>query len=335
MKHQPILITAVVILLASGGIAQEKPKLPKLIGEIEFFGYSASDVSNAGIDLSKVRAALPFHERDEFSVETFGEQVEKAGAAVKLVIGRSPTDVAPVCCDTRGNWIIFIGLSGKTFRHNPPPKGTARLPENILALYDRFMKVLLESVAQGAYAEDSSQGYALSSAPPLRAVQLEMRAYAVGHAALLLSVLATAADDGQRIVAAQLLGYTKQSRAQLAALVRAHRDANGTVRNNATRALLVLAKSSPKVAMKIPVASFIEQLLSGTWTDLNKASALLDFITKSSKGKILVALRQKEVRDRLIEMARWRTGHGEPARSILARMNATERGGSQSPLEPR
>jgi hypothetical protein len=314
MKHQAILI---IILLASSTCAQDKPKL---IGEIEFFGYSGIKLDNGPIDLHKVKTALPFQEKDEFSGETFPELAEKSAEAVKRLTGHPPTDINSTCCDDQGNWIIFIGLSGKTIRYNDPPNGATRLPANILNLYERFFKVMMESVAKGAAAEDHSQGYALSPSPPLRAIQLEMRAYAVGHEVLLRRVLATAADVQQRIVAAQLLGFTKQSRTQIAALVRAHLDSNGTVRNNATRALIVLADSSSSVAMKIPVAGFVEQLLSGTWTDLNKAGFLLDSITKSDKGKIPDALRRKEVRDRLIEMARWRTGHAEAARHILARM---------------
>jgi hypothetical protein len=37
---------------------------------IEFFGYSGSD-------LNKIKAALPFHEKDEFDGETFADKVGK------------------------------------------------------------------------------------------------------------------------------------------------------------------------------------------------------------------------------------------------------------------
>src|SRR4030095_12707937 len=140
--------------------------------------------------------------------------------------------------------------------------------------------LLMADVQKGAAAEDQSKGYALSAAPEVRAAQLEMRKYAVDRGAFLRHVLATAADDQQRIVAAHLLGYTRQSRAQILALVAAHRDSNDTVRNNATRALLVLADSSPKIAAGIPLAEFVEQLLSGTWTDVNKSSGLLEIIKR-------------------------------------------------------
>jgi hypothetical protein len=298
-----------IILLASGAAGQDKPKL---IGEIEFFGYS-------GIDLNKLRAALPFHEQDRFDGEVFAAKLELAGEAVKQATGQWPTDLTSVCCDDQGNWIIFIGLSGKTIRYNPAPKGNTRLPKKMLELYDRFIEVNMESVQQGAAAEDHSKGYALSAYPPLRAIQLEMRAYAVAHEPLLREVLKTTSDDRQRIVAAQLLGYARPFRSQLAALVHANRDSNGTVRNNATRALMVLAESSPRIAKEIPAAGFIELLLSGTWTDLNKASNLLNSMTKNRDPKILAQIRRTEVLKRLIEIARWRS-HGEPARYILGRI---------------
>ena len=308
-KKIAALVLLIIISLAYGASGQDKPKL---IGEIEFFGYSRTD-------LNKLRAVLPFHENDRFDLETFGEKVEQAREAVKQVTGQSPTDLMPVCCDDRGDWIVFIGLSGKATRYNPLPRGTTRLPDYTLKLYDRFIKVLFEGVQQGDFREDRSTGYALSSYPPLRSVQLEMRAYAVGHYRLLRDVLETSADERQRTVAAQLIGYARQSKSQIAALARAAHDANGGVRNNATRALIVLAESNPKLAREIPAEGFIEMLLSGTWTDLNKSSGLLDSITKGRGAKVMAQLRRREVLDRLIEMARWRS-HGDAAKYILGRV---------------
>jgi hypothetical protein len=308
-KKVAALLLLIIFLLAPGASGENQPKL---IGEIEFFGYSR-------IDVNKVRAALPFQEKDPFTLETFGEKLEPAREAVKQVIGQAPTDISPVCCDDQGNWIIFIGLSGKTARYNPLPRGAARLPENILKLYDRFIKINMEGVQKGDFNEDRTTGYALSAYPPLRSIQLEMRAYAVGHEALLRDVLESSSDERQRIVAAQLLGYARQSRSQIIALVRATQDSNGMVRNNATRALIVLAESNPEIARGIPAEGFIELLLSETWSDLNKAGGLLKAITKSRDAKVLAQLRRREVLERLIEIARWRS-HGEAARYILGRI---------------
>jgi hypothetical protein len=303
------LLLLLLALLASVARAQDRPKL---IGEVEFFGY-------AGVDTNRLRAELPFHEQDRFVWETFEGQLEAIFNAVKRVAGRDPTDLNNVCCDERGDQVIFIGLAGKPASYNPPPKGRARLPDKILDLYDRYLELIFESVQRGAADEDASKGYALASYPPLRSVQLQMRAYAVGHGAQIREVLETAAGERQRIAAAALLGYTRQSRSQLAALVRASRDSSDGVRNNATRALIVLARSSPRVAGSIPAAGFIDLLLSGKWTDLNKSSNLLQFITTSRNKELLKRLSRPEVVERLIEIARWRS-HGEAARYILGRI---------------
>src|SRR5262245_53801922 len=304
-----------IALLTSGAFGQDKPKR---IGEIEFFSY-------AGITLDEVRAALPFREGDEFSVETVEEKMRQAQDAVNRIIGHPPTDIGLVCCDDQGNWIIFIGLSGKPMRHNPRPKGKTRLPASAIRMYERFMNTLNEAVQKGA-AEDQSKGYAISEYPSLRSVQLEMRAYAVGREVLLRNVLATSSNDQHRVVAAHLLGYARQSKSQINALARAGHDSDSNVRNNATRALWVLAESNPRIAAQIPSESYVDLLMSGNWTDLNKASILLSAITRSGNAEALTQLRGRETLERLIEMARWRTGHAAAARTILGRIAGIDEG---------
>ncbi len=61
----------------------------------------------------------------------------------------------------------------------------------------------------------------------------------------------SSSDAQQRRVARVVLGYAQQSREQMAALVRAARDPDWLVRNNATRALAVLARSNAKLAEAI------------------------------------------------------------------------------------
>jgi hypothetical protein len=308
IEMKPYLLL-MIILLGASAFGQDQPKR---IGQVEFFGYS-------GIDLNKVKPALPFNEGDEPGIESVEEKRRQAREAVERVTGHSPTDIAVVCCD-QGNLSIYVGLRGKPIRYNPRPKGTARLPGSAIKLYDRFTNANAEAIQKGAAAEDWSKGYALSEDPTLRSAQLEMRAYAVGHEALLRAVLETSSDDQQRTVAAELLGYARRSKSQIAALASASRDNNSLVRNNATCALMVLAESDPKVATEIPARGFVELLLSGIWTDLNKASSLLSYMTRSRDPEILARLRRGEVLDRLIEIARWRTGRAEAARYILGRI---------------
>lgn len=151
-----------------------------------------------------------------------------------------------------------------------------------------------------------------------------MHEYAARHEAVVRSVLRSSADAEQRQIAAQLLGYANQSERQIAELVRASRDPDDLVRNNATRALSVLASSSPRVAARIPAARFIELLNSGHWSDRDKAGSLLVELSEQRTPKLLAALRAQALQS-LLEMARWRSpGHAYYARVLLGRMAGIE-----------
>jgi hypothetical protein len=304
-----------ISLFAGCVLAQEKQRL---VGEIEFFGYT-------GIDIKKLKDGLPLREGDKFKVEKKGELTsikQKTEEAIQKTLGHSATEFSPVCCDKQGNWMIYIGLSGNIPRYHPQPKGDVRLPQQCLDLYKRFETELKDAILRGVAQEDQSQGYALSMDASLRKTQLEMREYALKHEALLCDVLVNASDHQHRIVAAEILGYAQQSKQQITSLVHAAKDADGTVRNNATRALWILVDSNPKLAMDIPEEFFIDLLLSGKWTDVNKACLLLCSLTegKDKGATILARLRSNEARERLIEIARWKTFHADCARYLLGRM---------------
>ena len=305
-------ILAIVVLAAITVSAQEPPRH---IGSIDFYGY-------AGLNLDQIKAALPLHAGDQFPgpVET-SEGIRKA---VTSVIGEPPTDISSVCCDAQGNFMIYVGLPGasiKQTKYNRVPTGETRFPEQILDLYKQAMDASSAAVLKGNARDDNSQGYALSIGDPeLRAKELEVRAYAIQHEKLIRSVLVTSSEARQRIVAAYLLGYVRQSNQQIAELVRASQDADETVRNNATRALGVLAGSNAKLAARIPAGGFITMLSSGSWTDRNKSAWVLIALTQSRDPKLLAHLRSEALTS-LIEMARWRNvGHAYNARILLARI---------------
>lgn len=309
----------VLLLFAPVICGQEKPKR---IGEIEFYGY-------VGLDVEKVRVAMPVHEGDPFTTsdDIFLETINRVKKEIKRVTGRPPTDVAAVCCDAQGNYMIYIGLLGnsiRTSRYNHVPKLKLRLPTRIVELYQESNQLSSVLVRKGVASKDDSKGYALSSDANLRANQLTMRAYALGHERLLRRVLRSSADPEQRTVAANLLGYARQSRAQIADLVWASHDVDDGVRNDAIRALGVLAASSPKVASQIPPEGFIDMVSSGSWTDRNKAAFLLNELSKRRDPKLLGQLRSRGL-DSLIEMARWRSrGHADFARILLGRIAGIE-----------
>lgn len=161
------------------------------------------------------------------------------------------------------------------------------------------MEASSNAVRDGA-SEDDSRGYSLSSDPALRAKQLATREYAVQHEALVRRVLASSADEEQRSIAAHVLGYARQSKIQVGALVRAGHDADNLVRNNAIRALGVLALSNPRIVAGVPVSGFIAMLSSESWTDRNKAGFLLETLTRRRNPKLLHELRSQAL-DSLID----------------------------------
>jgi hypothetical protein len=178
----------------------------------------------------------------------------------------------------------------------------------------------MNAVMNGHGQEDDSEGYTLTNDPKTRSAELALRDYALHNEALILQVLTASSDASHRAVAAQMLGYGRQSAGQVEALVRASLDADDNVRNDAIRALEVLAGAKPDLAQKIPPEPFIRLLRSAAWSDHNKASLLLVALTKSRDPMVLKLLRT-EALDSLMEMARWRNlGHAAAALSILGRI---------------
>jgi hypothetical protein len=298
-----------LVLLALPVLGRER------VGDIEFFGYK-------GIDLEAVRKAIPVQVGEPFAGEQTKDEVRRA---VTQALGSGPTDVEAICCNEDGDRVIFVGLPGsssKSFPKNPEPRGTARLSNEIVILNDRLDQALRAAVQKGGDAprEDDSAGYALVHDPAARALQLQLREYALAHENELLRVLESCSDARQRRIAASAVGYQSKSSQQVAALVKASRDTDEGVRDEAIRALGVLGGSDTTMTAQIPSESFIEMLSSATWTDRNKASFLLQALTRERNPLLLAELHTRAL-DSLMEMAKWRDlGHAVPARILLGRI---------------
>lgn len=297
-----------IVFVAAQALATDQ------VAEIEFFGYK-------GLDMEALRKAVPLHKGDSVSDGT----KKLIREAITAAIGKEPTDVAVICCDEQRDRLIFIGLPGgsyKPFAYNPEPRGEARLSAQIVSLYDRLFQALEAAVLKGGEAaqEDDSKGYALIKDPKARSLQLEERRYAIQHEDELLRVLEASSDVEHRRVASDALGYARQSRRQVRALLQAARDPDDDVRNNATRALGVLLRSGSKVAREIPPDTFIEMMNSGAWTDRNKAAAVLEPLTARRNPAVLSKMRAGAI-DSLVEMASWRrSGHAYDARLLVGRI---------------
>ncbi len=290
---------------------------------IDFFGTK-------GVDVAGVRAALPVKQGDRMPERAERKALkQRVSDAVRASTGHSPTDVALVCCTEHGGWMIYVGLPGTSsawFQYLKQPVGVAPDASEMVALSKSVDAAGAKLAERGGQAmaegsrEDDSRGYALAADPGIRALQMKMREYALAHEARIVEVLTQSPRDEDRRAAAELLGYARQSAAQVGNLARASRDADDEVRNNAVRALSVLARVKSKYVKSIPAGDFIAMLRSGIWTDRNKAAALLDELTASGDAGLRVRLRA-EAMDALTEMAAWQDGgHASFAQSILGRL---------------
>jgi len=286
------------------------------IATINFFGTS-------GIDVKSVRSALPIHEGDEVVEDNFEQIHDGIVQAVHRSVGHEPTDVDVTCCSERGGWLIYIGLGGRNSRalkFRPAPTGSACLTGKGLRVYQSALAAVSRAIQSGQSDEDDSRGFSLSVDPTARERQLAMHAYADAHQRAIEHALDSCSKANHREAAAALLGYASQSRTQIRSLVKATRDSSPEVRNNAIRALAVLAGSNLKIASQVPATDFIPMLNSGRWLDRNKAGWLLMCLTRSRDQVSLQRLRL-EALPSLIEMARWKDqGHATEYGVLLGRI---------------
>jgi len=323
-----ILIVFAILTATATAFSQEQSFT---IGAIDFFGHG-------GLDVDRLRAALPLHEGEKVSPESKEKIVALVTQAIKRATGREVGDVALTCCDERGRLLIYIGLRDESARqtaYNTAPRGSTRLSPTAIKIYRDVERALSNAISKGVLGEDDSQGYALSVDPEARARQLALHEYATRNAKSVRRVLASTRDVEQRQIAAEILGYADRSRQQIRALIRASHDVDSGVRNNAIRALVVLARSSREASAIIPGECFIDLLNSVIWTDRNKSIALLAVLSTERDARLLACLREQALTS-LVEMARWSyAGHADNARLIIKVLTTQKKTSVSSRSGPR
>jgi hypothetical protein len=290
------------------------------IANIDFFGYG-------NLDVTKLRSAVPIKAGESIKLPEWGIYRSRIEEAIRSLTGKFPTDVALACCNEHGDFMIYIGVAGTSsvaVQHKPAPTGEGRMPAAVMRLNRETDDALKRAALAGRTQQDLSSGYSLSADPEVRAKELQIREFALRNENLLRTVLSSSADAEHRAIAAQFLGYVNVSARQIADLVGAARDPDSGVRNNAVRALGVIAGSSQQRARMIPAKQFIALLKSDKWVDRNKAGWLMMNLTASRDPKLLKQLRT-EAFDVLVEMARWHfVGHASSARRLLGRIAGIE-----------
>src|ERR1019366_7877598 len=257
---------SLLLMLLSGQSGFQMPT----IQTIDFYGLRS--VSEA-----RVRQALQIKEGDTPPDSPIAAQLR-----IEAIPGVAKARLNFVCCE-KGRTTLYVGIQEKgapSLEFRSAPTGTVRLPFDVPPAGEAFETAFTRAMEAGDHVEDQSQGHALMHFAEARAAQQKFISLAALHPAILHDVLRNSADAGQRALAAQVLGYAADKRDVVADLIYATRDPDDEVRNNATRALWLIAKLAqrkPELGIQVPPATFIDLLNSLVWTDRNKSSyALLE-----------------------------------------------------------
>lgn len=289
----------------------EDPDFPP-IGLIDFHGLRSHTEA-------EVRKLLPFKEGDAIP----SEPPDTLSGSIARALNVPRVEPSYVCCTPDQKMIVFIGVA----ETEPPawlatPTGSARLPDEMIRDYQEFMSIVFDLIKSGKQAPSNhSQGHYLDTHPPLRAIQDRFVAFASGESALLQQVLTESSDVTHRAVAAMIAGYLADKAVAAKVLARAASDPDSGVRNNATRALAIIAEyalAHPERKISIDARPFIDMLNSPHFTDLNKGIWALTSLTASRDPALLAELRQK-ARPALLDICRWKSSRHADAGCVVLR----------------
>jgi hypothetical protein len=233
--------------------------------------------------------------------------------------------IDPVCCED-GKTMLYVGIaedSTPVLELHAAPNGAARLTPDVIQAGMAFGDAQMRAVMRGSTKEDISQGHSLMADSAARMIQLQFVGLAAKHLDTLRKVLRTSSDEDHRAFAAQVLAYSSNKAAIVPDLVYAMRDRSGEVRNNATRALALIAlyaQQHPELKITVPYEPFIDLLNSLAWTDRNKASLALMELTETRNPKLLAAIKARAF-DSIVDIAQWTNpGHAMAGIFMLGRM---------------
>ncbi len=256
---------------------------------------------------------------DNFKPEQIAAQLEK-------IPGIKHATVNPICCDTNNNMMLYIGIGENDsfiFKHRYAPSQNFRLTATMMKTYQNFTRQSELAVQSGQSSEDDSLGYSMASFQPARKEQQQFVLFARNNFALLAEVLKHSKYANHRAAAADIIAYSLNRKSVVDNLIYATDDADEEVRNNAIRALSVLAgylNAHQELKITIPGQPFIKMLNSIVWTDRNKGSMLLMQLTQKRNDGLLQKIKQQALPS-IIEMAGWQDrNHAFPSFLILGRI---------------
>ncbi len=302
-------IGAAVSLLQPAPLAAQMPT----VGAVDYFGIRT--ISPAAVD-----AAVGIQAGDSVT-----PGLRNALVRLEAIPGVTRATLDVVCCE-EGRSIVYIGIieaGAASLSFRSEPGGSAALPDAVLEAHRRFEAALAAAMQAGEFAEDDAEGHSLMRFPAARTEQEDFIVLAARHSDALRAVLRESSEARDRAIAAQVLAYYPDKASIVADLAYAARDPAPAVRNNAIRALALVAGfrgRHPEGRIPVPTEPLVALLSSPVWTDRNKSSMALMQVTEARDSGLLHELRAAALPS-LVEMARWKTpGHALPALLILGRI---------------
>jgi hypothetical protein len=313
-RHLPVVV--LVALMSATPSATPRGQSLR-IGIVDFYGLGR-------VPEAAARSALVVKEGD--SVDDTGATrpafLAESERRLARVAGVRRAHVDLVCCE-EGSGILYVGIEEKdapVLRFREPPRGSVRLPPEMVESGEAFVNALMAAVRRGDAGEDLTKGHSLMHDPAARAVQERFIEYA-RNLTPVRDVLRQSSDATHRTLAAQILGYAANKRDVIEDLVYGMNDSSADVRNAAMRALSVIARAAPVQSTPvIPIEPFIRLIGSPSWSDRNKASLALLGLTDRRDPQLLRTLKMQAMVS-LVDMTRWRTqGHAMPGLLVLGRI---------------
>jgi hypothetical protein len=310
MKRYLTILTAVGSLVSATAVGAQLPR----VGIIDLYG---------------LRKTTPKQVRDALGISV-GDSITSLAlfevpARLAALPGVASAAIDPVCCED-GKTMLYVGIaedSTPVLELHAAPNGAARLTPDVIQAGMAFGDAQMRAVMRGSTKEDISQGHSLMADSAARMIQLQFVGLAAKHLDTLRKVLRTSSDEDHRAFAAQVLAYSSNKAAIVPDLVYAMRDRSGEVRNNATRALALIAlyaQQHPELKITVPYEPFIDLLNSLAWTDRNKASLALMELTETRNPKLLAAIKARAF-DSIVDIAQWTNpGHAMAGIFMLGRM---------------
>ena len=314
-------VAAIISLVASVAVSQENelgtgPEA-LTIGVIDFYGLRT-------ISQSEVLAVLPFREGDALASGFLSETL-KSKIAVALNVPR--VEMGEVCCRDVGVSTVYIGIEespAAQIAYHSPPTGEIELPEEILQTSMEMEEAVWAAFQTGdGIEEDWSEGHSLADHPEVRALQERSFVYVEEYWDGLLEILYTSSRPRHRAEAASVIAYSNDKAAVVPHLEFAVLDPGVGVRNNATRALSIIAmyaNDNPELGIEFHPEIFVDMLNSINWLDRNKGALILSILSQPRDPDLLAQL-QARVLPSLIEMCRWKSnGHAFMSCIMLERI---------------